>query len=131
MKFRKLIADPRGASAIEFAFAMPVVVTLMIGILQFGLVLQASGAMRHAIGEGIRYAKVHPSATETEVLDETRSALAGVDPDGVTQLSFQRGTASGAEFGRITMRYSLDPFIPFASLPPIVLNQTRTAYLPQ
>ncbi|MCB2076999.1 MAG: pilus assembly protein [Novosphingobium sp.] len=130
MILRRLHSDKRGTAAIEFTFAMPLLATLMIGILQFGLVLQASGAMRHAIGEGIRFAKVHPGATQTEVLDRTREALAGVKLSGVKQLTFQRGTSNQAEYGQITMQYELDPMIPFADIPPITLNETKTAYLP-
>ena len=68
MKIKKFLSDKRGAVIIETAFALPVLILLMIGMLQFGLVLQASGAMRNAIGQGIRFAKVNPNATETEVL---------------------------------------------------------------
>jgi len=130
MKLRNLIADVRGAAVIDFAFAMPVLITLMIGILQLSLVLQASGAMRNAVGEGMRYAKVHPSASESDVLAKARAGLAGINPDGIVALTLQRGTTNGADFARITMRYQLDPMIPFADIPPIVLNQSKFAYLP-
>lgn len=127
---RKLRSDEGGAVAIEMAFALPVLVTLMIGILQFALVLQASGAMRHGIGEGLRFAKVNASATAAQVEAETRANMEGVKLTGIRSLTFQRGTASGAAFGRIAMQYELTPVIPFAPLPPIQLNETRTAYLP-
>jgi Flp pilus assembly protein TadG len=129
MTKRTLLSDPNGAAAIEFTFALPILLMLMIAILQFGLVLQASGAMRNAVGEGIRHAKVHPTATETEVLNRARAGFAGVDPDGIQTLTFTRGTSNGAEFGRISMTYHLTPLIPFASVPPIQLSATRTAYL--
>ncbi len=66
MKLRKLASHRDGAVAIEMAFALPVLVTLMIGILQFGLILQASGAMRHGIGEGLRFAKVNAVADPSD-----------------------------------------------------------------
>lgn len=130
MIFRRLLRATGGAASIEAAFTIPLVATFMVGVLQFGMIFHANGAMRNAIGDGIRYAKVHPSASETTVLNETRAGLAGISPDGIKVLTFQRGTSNGATFGRITMSYELDPVIPFAAMPPIVLNETRTAYLP-
>ena len=131
MKLRQFLRNTRGAAAIEFALALPILASLMIGILQFALVFQASGAMRHASGEGIRYAKVHPGATESEVLAVVRSALGGIDKDNITSLTFVRGTTGEADYGRVAMSYSLQPLIPFVSLPPIVLNETKFTYLPE
>jgi Flp pilus assembly protein TadG len=130
MMVRRLISDARGAAVIEFAFALPILVVLMIGVLQFGMVLHASGGVRHAIGEGVRYAKVHPDATDPEILDVTRAGLAGIDAGSVQALNIQRGQSDGADYGRITMRYRIAPVIPFAPIPPIVIEEARTVYLP-
>ena len=127
---RRLLTDKRGATLVETAFALPVLVTLMIGILQFGLVLQASGAIRHGIGEGLRFAKVNPSATSTQVLGVSRNAMTGIDMAGITAQNYTSGTVNGVKFGRISLRYQFSPFIPFAKLPPITLNETRQVYLP-
>jgi Flp pilus assembly protein TadG len=137
----RLLSDKRGAIVVEMAFSIPIMVMLMIGILQFALVLQASGAMRNAIGQGIRYAKVHPledpddpsevAALKGEVEAVAREGLAGVDKSGIKTLQYTTGTdANGIEYGTITMTYELKPLIPFATIPPIELTQTRTGYLP-
>jgi Flp pilus assembly protein TadG len=130
MMARRLVFDTRGAAVIEFAFALPILVALMIGVLQFGMVLHASGGVRHAVGEGIRYAKVHPDATDTEILDVARAGLAGINAGGIQALNIQRGQSNGADYRRITMRYRIAPVIPFAPIPPIVIEEARTAYLP-
>lgn len=122
--------DAKGSTTIELAFALPVLVMLMVGILQYGIVLHASSGLRHALGEGIRHAKVYPDATESEVLTKARDGLAGIDPSGIAELTFERGTLNGAEFGRIAIRYEITPFIPFVPLPTIKLTETKTAYLP-
>ena len=127
---KSLIRDTRGATAIEMAFALPILVALMIGLLQFGLVLHANGALRHTLGQGIRYAKVYPNATTEQVLAETMGSLAELDPAKITGLSFERGTAvNGGAYARLSISYQLQPIIPFAPLPPIPLSQTRTAYV--
>jgi len=140
MTLRKLASNRDGAIAIEMAFALPVLITLMMGILQFGLILQASGAMRHGIGEGLRFAKVNtvsdPSdpvlvaAHKSQVETIARDALAGIDRNKVQSIAFTSGVANGAEFGRIDVRYQMQPLIPFSAIPPITINESKTIYLP-
>jgi hypothetical protein len=141
MKVFGIHNDRRGSVGIEAAFTLPILVMAMVGILQFALVLQASGAMRHAIGQGIRYAKVHPLANhndpvEVAELEENveaiaRRSLSGVDQGGIRSVQFATDVdENGVSSGTVTITYELAPLIPFASIPPIRLNETRTAYLP-
>jgi len=127
---RKLARDEQGGALVEFAFAMPVLVTLIVGILQYAIVMHTTSGMRNALGEALRYAKVYPTATETEVLDIARGRFKGIDATKITALSLERGTQNGAEYGKVTMRYRLEPVVPFAIVPVINLEESRTAYLP-
>ncbi len=131
MTTQSLLKDTRGAAVIEFAFALPTIAIVMVGILQMGMALHASGGMRHALGEGIRYARIKPNATDAQVEGHARAALLGIDGDGIRALTFDRGTTSGGQsFGRISMRYEIAMVIPFVPLPPFELEQTKTTYLP-
>jgi Flp pilus assembly protein TadG len=59
MSFGKLIRrDNEGAAAIEFAIALPVLLVMIYGIFQVGLVFQANAGMQHALGEGARLASL-------------------------------------------------------------------------
>ena len=128
---RKLLRDREGSLGMEFGIAVPVLLALMLGIIQFGLVLGANGSMRDAMGEGLRLAKVDFGATETEVLDRTRKAFIGGKVSDIQALSFARSTAAnGAKLGTMTMTYAVQPWIPFVPLDPIVLTETKTVYLP-
>lgn len=132
--FHRLRDDRAGAAAVEFVMAMPILITIMIAILQFGLVLQAQGAMRHGIGEGLRMAKVNASATNAQILARATNSMSGIDTGNITSINFTRGTTPMggeiADWGRITVNYEMQTLIPFALIPPIQLNATRTAYLP-
>jgi len=126
----RLRRDAGGSLGFEFAIAMPILVTLMLGILQFAMVLHTAGAMRNAMGEGLRLAKVYPTASADDVYAETRDELVGVAPDGIKLLTFSRGTAAnGAQFGRLVMQYEMTPLLPFAPIPPITLEETKQVYL--
>lgn len=131
MAARRLTRCDRGATMVEFAFAAPVVIMLMIGILQVAVALHAAGGIRHAVGEGVRFAKVNRAATAAEVEAHVRRNFAGVDPAKVRQLTVQRGrTAAGAPFARISIAYEPQVVIPF--LPPRIvrLEESRLVYLP-
>lgn len=125
-----LALDKRGATIVEFALALPVLVTLMVGILQYGIILHASGGLRNALGEGIRHAKVYPGASQASVLQTTRDAMVGIDPGGITALTFERGVSNGAAFGRLSITYQAEAVVPFVPVQAITLTQAKTAYLP-
>ena len=126
-----MMKDTKGSVGLEFGIAIPVLAALMIGVLQFALVLSASGSMRHAMGEGLRLAKVNPSATTTAVLDQTRAQFVGGNVSNITALTFTRSTqTNGAQVGAMTMTYAMQPVIPFVPLPAITLTETKTVYLP-
>jgi Flp pilus assembly protein TadG len=130
MMIRKLTSNNEGNATIEMAFALPVLIMVMIGVLQYAIVAQTTSGMRHAIGEAVRFAKVFPNADEDEVLQVARDRFVGMDSSGITGLRLERGTAAnGAEFGTVTMRYRLEPVVPFMSLTEINLQESRTAYL--
>jgi len=128
--FTRIGKDQTGSLGFEFAIAMPVLVTLMLGILQFGMALHASGAMRNAMGEGLRLAKVYPTATASDVYTKTKNSFVGVDKDGIKSLVFTRGTATnGASYGKLVMTYEMGFLLPFAPIPPVTLKETKQVYL--
>ena len=130
-RLESLQHDRGGATIVEFALALPILILFMIGTVQFGLVLHASGGMRHALGEGIRQARVDRTATTAEIEQRVLDSLTGIDPSFVTQLTAERSTnASGADVAQVSMRDQVQWMIPFLSLPPLVLSQTKTTYLP-
>ena len=59
MKKLHLIGEnERGAAAVEMALALPVLVSIIYGIFQVGLLYQANAGMQHALGEGARLATI-------------------------------------------------------------------------
>lgn len=125
----RLRRDERGASVIEFAFALPVAAALMIGILQFAIVLQATGAIRHAVGEGVRYANIHDDASESEVVAKVREQLAGLDENGIVSITLERGNDDGAQFDKVDIQYQVEPVVPFMDFDPIVLSDSALSYV--
>lgn len=130
MMFRKLGRDQRGNTTVDFAFAFPVLLTIMLGTLQMGQYLHTSGALRHALGEGVRLAKVDPTASTTQIEREVRDELVAIDKDNILSLKATRGTSNGAKFSKIAIRYKLEPMIPLIPVPPITVSEEKTVWLP-
>jgi Flp pilus assembly protein TadG len=125
----RLLPDTRGATTLEFALALPLLATLMVGFLQFAIVMHTSGGIRHALGEGLRFAKVNPAATAQQVVDETRASLVAIDPAGIAGINFTRGVQNGGQFGRLTITYQARPVVPFIPDRVITLSETKQIYL--
>jgi len=65
---RKL-RDQSGSAAIEFAIAVPVLITLIWGIFQIAIVLMANAGMQQALGEGARFATIFDTTTNSRPTD--------------------------------------------------------------
>jgi Flp pilus assembly protein TadG len=62
---RALARCGRGVTAIEFALLLPLFVTLLFGIIQFGQVLFFQAALQHAVIEAARCSTIYASGTDT------------------------------------------------------------------
>jgi Flp pilus assembly protein TadG len=61
----RLVSDRRGATIIEFALLLPVLMLFVYGTFVIGQLFQANAGMQHALGEGARLATLclNPSTT--------------------------------------------------------------------
>ena len=57
-RLSKILSGERGASAVEFAIILPILVVLVFGIIQFGIAFNKYIALTHAGREGSRLAAV-------------------------------------------------------------------------
>src|SRR5215211_3566124 len=77
MKLRALLRDERGANLVEFAIALPVLVSFIWGILQVGLIFQAQAGVQHALGEAARLATIWPTPSDTTIRAKVASRKFG------------------------------------------------------
>ena len=68
----------RGATAVEFAFILPLLIVLVLGIAEFGRAFQVSGTLSAAAREGVRVMALQndPAAARAAV----RNAAPSLDP---------------------------------------------------
>ena len=76
----RLLRDPSGATMIETAFALPVLITMIWAIFQAGLVFRANSGIQHALGEGARRATLYPTPPREVVRSNMEDAVYGIGP---------------------------------------------------
>jgi Flp pilus assembly protein TadG len=76
---RQRLGDQRGATAVEFAFIVPLLIMLVLGIAEFGRAFQVQATLSAAAREGVRVMALQndPAAARAAV----RDAATSLDPD--------------------------------------------------
>ena len=131
-QFARLQHNDRGAAAVEMALALPVLVSMIYGIFQVGLLYQANAGMQHALGEGARMATLctpSGSTCTTPTNDELKARMTAKlfgKGDGTFTVQ-EPGTGAGYRDLRIT--YVKRMSFLFFNGPTITLNRDKRAYV--
>ena len=126
-RLRQLAADRAGSSAIEFAISVPVLVMLIWGICQVGLLYEANSGMQHALGEGARLATIYPTPTDTQIQSKITSAKFGLGNG--TWSTPTIATDTTAKTKTITVNYSQPTDFLFLPGPTVTLSASKVVYL--
>jgi Flp pilus assembly protein TadG len=125
-----LLRNTRGAAAIEFAIALPVLVIMMWGFFQFGMLFEANAGMQHALGEGARAATLYDPNTTTHVPSDSSIKTA------ITNATFGTGTSltvndpvDGTNYRDLSVSYTMQPDFIFFKGPSITLNASKRVYV--
>lgn len=111
------IHSEEGASALEFALVLPVLVLLVLGMFEFGFVFQGQLAVTHAAREGARLAAVDD--WDAAVVAERAFPLTVADGLSIVM------TTPDAESVRVTVQYPWSwRILPFGDPP--TLSSTAT-----
>lgn len=125
---RRLPADERGASAVEFALSATILLTLLIGLAQVGTLFMANAGLQHAVGEGARLATISPSPSDSTIIARINAERFGLNSTYVTGPSITHGTDNGAAYTQVTMSYAVPLNFVFFTSPPVTLTETRRAF---
>jgi hypothetical protein len=121
--------DASGVSAVEFAIVAPLVFSLLFGIWNAGLALFARNGVQNAVESGARHATIFPRPTEQQIKDMVEAKYYGPSQGEMVGPRLTYGVENGAPVVTIYMSYTHRPSLPFVTVPPIVLEHQRTAYL--
>lgn len=126
-RLRQLLNDRTGSSAIEFAVAVPVLVTIIWGMFQVGILYQANAGMQHALGEAARYATLFPTPSDSQIQEKITSARFGVGSGtwGTPEITTDDTTMTKT----ITVTYSQPMHFLFFPGPTVNLSANKVIYL--
>jgi Flp pilus assembly protein TadG len=104
---RERLRGERGASAVEFAFIVPLLLSLVLGIAEFGHAFQVQGTLSAAAREGVRVMALQNDQTVARAA--VRSATSTLDP-AVTdaQMDFEPDSCAqtgGTQLVTLTVTY--------------------------
>lgn len=123
--------DERGVAATEMALALPVLITMIYGIFQVGLLFQANAGMQHALGEGARLATICiPSGStcnppsDTAIKNRISAKLFGQSDGAFTVANPVVGTG----YRDLSVSYTRSMNFIFFRGPTVTLNRSKRAY---
>jgi Flp pilus assembly protein TadG len=126
---RKLAADARGIAATEFAIVAPVLILLIVGMAQLGILFMANAGLRNALAAGARYATIYPMPSDTALQQRIRDTRFGLKDSQMQTPTIVHGIVNGANYVDISVTYSVPMNFVFFQLSPVQLTQTRRAFV--
>lgn len=120
---RRLAADRRAVAAVEFAFAAPVLLAMLFGVFQIGLLMLGYNSIRSLSGEMGRYTVVQymtgnsltDSQIETATIAQAVKSGSGLNTDNLHVDAETAVTSSvpGVKQINLTISYDVPNFVPF------------------
>ena len=120
-----IFKDSRGAAAVEFAIAAPVMALLIFGVLQLGLYGVANAGVKQAVDEAARMSIIYPRPTDASIKAALLQGTFGVKNSDLT-VSLTHGSLNGGAYVDINARYVV-PSIGLG-LPTLAVSETRRAF---
>ncbi|MGH7258054.1 MAG: TadE/TadG family type IV pilus assembly protein, partial [Nitrospiraceae bacterium] len=107
--------DERGAAAVEFAILLPVLMLILFGIIEFGMVMYSREIITNASREGARtgivQATAKPTAGQIQTVVTNYLTGTGIDPNQVTINITGVGLAAPNTL-TVTVAYPYNFFVP-------------------
>lgn len=123
----KLRHDTSGASALEFALALPVLVTFIYGIFMIGLVFEANAGLQHALGEAARMATLYPTPTDTQLQAKITAKKFGLTGGNLSTPTITTDAAAGTK--TISMTYTRPTNFLLIAGPTVSITRSKQVYL--
>lgn len=131
-----IVRDRRGASTIEFAIILPVLVLFIYGTYVFGQLFEANAGMQNALGEGARYANLCLNPTPAggctvpsndDIRNKIQANFFGSAMGSLATPTVSDGPA-GSNYKTLSVSYTMPMNFIFFSLPNVTLTQSKQVY---
>ena len=92
--FRRIAGRTDGSAAVEFALGVPILVMMVFGMLQLGIVLQANAGVQHALGEAARRATIFPTPSDGDLQSTITNTRFGTGAGTWTTPTIENGNGT-------------------------------------
>jgi Flp pilus assembly protein TadG len=135
-KLQLIRCDEHGSTVVEFAFAMPVLASLLYGLATLGMFFEANAGIQHALGQGARYgnlclddtAGTCTLPTSTDIKKLVNSSLYGAASGDFDAPTVDTSTASNG-YITVTVTYHHTLSFLFFNGPTETLTRSKRVYL--
>ena len=121
--------DKSGASAIEFALVVPLLVVIIVGVAQMGRLYLAHAGLRNLVAESARFASISPRPDDAAIKERLRSGGFGLERGQLSEPVVTYGAEGGANWALIDLRYSIQLDFVLWRPAPIQLVQQRRVFI--
>jgi hypothetical protein len=121
--------DRRGASAAEFALVLPLLLLMIVGITQVGILYFAHSGLRSLVAEGARLASISPRPTHETIVGRLRQGGFGLDEDQLSEPVVTYGDTSGHQWADLELSYTVHLNFIFWSTGPFEIQSRRRVFL--
>lgn len=115
--------------AVEFALAAPVLLAFIVGIAQLGMLFFANSGLKSAVGEGARYATIHPRPSNAQIIQRITDQRFGLDPAYITNPTVTSAKVGTRDYITISMSYDVPLDFIFYKTDPIKLVERRRVFV--
>ena len=118
----------RGTTALEFALIAPVLLMLLIGIIQLGILFYVQAGLKSAVEDAARYATLWPTPNEAQIEQRIESHRFGMDIKNIVGPTIIFSQNQAPNFVTISMSYNVRLNYIFGEKT-LVLSESRRAYV--
>lgn len=104
----------KGQSLVEFALVLPILIVLILGMIEFGWILNGKITLTSAAREGARFRAVSKNATDTEVTGVVKRTTINSslnDPSVHTTVDIEEDDVNKISYVKVTVTGSIDPIV--------------------
>lgn len=110
----KLLKNKKGQTLVEMALILPILILILMGMVEFGRILNSYLIITNASREGARYASVHSTDSQIQVAINNLTSTLNQDKLILT-ISPQLSSRSSGSSATVRIDYDIDILTPLMS----------------
>ena len=126
---RKIRREESGAAVVEMALSLPILLVMIYGMFQVGVIMAADAGMQHALGEGARMATLYPTPTDANIKSKMEAKVFGMFIGTYTIPNPTTVSSGATKYKDLSVSYTVTPNFLFFNGPAITLNRSKRVYL--